>query len=205
MIFCTWQPSRGRLHALSRFNKFLLANASGRIVLLLLAITIISFVLMAALITPAFQAVTDGLRPFDLNFGVSAEMVYRDLPLYTDRSREIYIWFAIVDYVYPAAAAAFFAMLWAWMFKKTDNRLFEQLTAAGILTVPFLFALVDWLENAGFLFVIFSYPNEYPGIATMAGALKKTKPFIEMIVVVLTVIFAVMTIWMTRKKNRGQS
>ncbi len=93
---------------LSGFNKFLLAKASGRTVMLLLAVTVVSFGVMAAVLTPAFQEATDGLRPFDLNFGVSAEGVYRDLPSYTDRSRMIYVWFAFVDYVYPAAAAAFF-------------------------------------------------------------------------------------------------
>ena len=163
-------------------------------VLLMLAAAIVSFVLMAAFLTPAFQEATGGLRPFDLNFGISAEVVYRDLPQYTDRSRTIYFWFAIVDYVYPAAAAAFFALLWAWMFRKPPNRFFERLTTAGILAFPFLFALVDWLENAGFLFVIFSYPAKFPGIAALAGTLKGTKPVIELIVVVLTLVFAIVAI-----------
>ena len=72
--------------------------------LLLLAISVLSFILMAAVFAPAFQDETGGLRPFDLNFGVSAEVVYRELPLYTDRSRMIYIGFAVADYVYPAVA-----------------------------------------------------------------------------------------------------
>jgi hypothetical protein len=109
---------------LSRFNKFFLEHASGRTILLLLFVALGSFVLMAAVFTPAFQEATNGLRPLDLNFGVSAEIVYRDLPVYTDRSRSIYVWFAIADYVYPATAAAFFAFLWAWLFKKAPNRFF---------------------------------------------------------------------------------
>lgn len=156
---------------------------------------------MAGVITPAFQEVTDGLRPFDLNFGVTAEMVYRDLPFYTNRSKTLYIWFAIVDYIYPAVGAAFFAMLWAWMFKKAPNRFFHRLVASGIFVFPFLFALVDWLENAGFLFVIFSYPSEFPAIANTAGALKKTKPFIELAIVLLTIVFAVVAIWKFRRQS----
>jgi hypothetical protein len=66
---------------LLRFNKIFLIRASGRLVLFLLAITIISFVLMAAVVTPAFQEATNGLRPFDLNFGITAEVIYRDLPI----------------------------------------------------------------------------------------------------------------------------
>lgn len=186
---------------LLRFNKFFLTRASGRLVLFLLAITIISFALMAVVITPAFQEATNGLRPFDLNFGITAEVIYRDLPEYTDRSRTLYIWFAVADYLYPAAAATFFSMLWAWMFNKLPNRLFARLTGIGVLLIPFIFALVDWLENAGFLFVIFAYPQEYPGIADLAGMLKKTKPFIEMLVVVLTIVFAVSTLWQSRRRS----
>jgi hypothetical protein len=187
---------------LSRFNEFLLTRANGRTVLLWLAIAIVSFALMAAVITPAFQDATGGLRPFDLNFGISADVIYRDLPEYTDRSRTLYIGFAIADYVYPAAAAVFFALLWAWMFNKASNRSFELLLSAGVLAIPFLFALVDWLENAGFLFVIFSYPSEYPVIANLAGTLKKTKPFIELVVLVLTIIFAISSIWLSRRRKR---
>lgn len=179
---------------LTRFNQLCFAHASGVKVLLLLALTIMSFVLMAFVITPAFQDATGGLRPFDLNFGIGAEMIYRDLPVYTNQSRGIYIWFAIVDYIYPVALAAFFTLLWAWLFNKSPNRLFDQLTSYGILLVPFLFALVDWSENAGFLFVIFSYPTEHRTIADLAGALKTTKPMIELAVLILTAIFSVVAI-----------
>jgi hypothetical protein len=189
---------------LSRFNKFILGHASGGKVLLLLAISVLSFILMAAVFAPAFQDETGGLRPFDLNFGVSAEVVYRELPLYTDRSRMIYIGFAVADYVYPAAAASFFALLWAWMFQKCPNRFFERLTDSGILVFPFLFALVDWLENVGFLFVIFSYPAEYPRIATLAGTLKGTKPIIEAVIVILTLVFAVIAFRASRSSAAGR-
>jgi len=167
-------------------------------VLLLLAVAVVSFALMAAVITPAFQEATGGLRPFDLNFGISADVVYRELPAYTARSKAIYVGFAVVDYIYPAAAAAFFALLWAWMFNKAPNRFFEGLTSAGILAFPFLFALVDWLENAGFLFVIFSYPAEFPRVAALAGTLKGTKPLIELVIVILTLIFAIVALWLSR-------
>lgn len=186
---------------MSRFNNFIRAHASGRTVLLLLAVSVASFAVMAAVIAPAFQEATGGLRPFDLNFGVSAEVVYRDLPLYTDRSRNIYLAFAVADYIYPAAAATFFALLWAWMFKKAPNPFFERLIRAGILGFPFLFAIADWLENAGFLFVIFSYPEEYPGVASFAGTLKGTKPLIELLILIFTVAFAAITIRQSRAKD----
>ncbi len=190
---------------LASFNRFMLAHATGRNILLLLAIAVVSFGFMAAVIAPAFQEATNGLRPFDLNFGISSEVMYRDLPAYTDRSRTLYLWFALADFIYPAAAAAFFAMLWAWLFNKAPNRGYDKLTHAGVLCVPFGFALVDWLENFGFLFVIFRYPAEYPAIATLAGQLKGVKPLIELVVVVLTLIFVVVTIRLARRRKRDSA
>ena len=181
---------------LSGINRFFLVQASARNVLLLLAITIISFAMMATVITPAFQEATDGLRPFDLNRGISGEVMYEELPRYTARSKTIYLWFALVDYLYPAAAAAFVALLWAWMFNRAPNRGYERLTKAGILGVPFMYALIDWLENAGFVFIIFSYQSQYPGIAAITGTLKRFKPFTALIVICLTLVIAVITLWL---------
>ena len=96
---------------------------------------------------------------------------------------------------------AIFALLWAWMFKKAPNPFFERLIRAGILGFPFLFAIADWLENAGFLFVIFSYPEEYPGVASFAGTLKGTKPLIELLILIFTVAFAAVTIRQSRAKD----
>lgn len=183
---------------LDRYNRTLLSNASGRNLLVMLGITVLSFWLMAGVITPAFQEATSGLRPFDLNFGISAEKMYADLPLYTDQSRRLYVWFALADFVYPAAASAFFALLWAWLFKKSPFPFYARLTAAGVLMVPFMFALVDWLENLGFLWVVFQYPHEYPGVGNLAGTLKKIKPFVELVIVLLTLAFAAITIWRRR-------
>ncbi len=180
---------------MSRFNKFFLDHASGRSILLSLVVAIGSFVLMAAVFTPAFQEATGGLRPFDLNFGITAETMYRDLPAYTDRSRSLYLWFAVADYIYPAAGAAFFALLWAWLFNKAPGPLYARLTAAGILVFPFLFAVVDWLENVGFLIVVFSYPEVHRTIGNLAGTLKKIKPFVELVILILTILFAVVTVW----------
>ena len=162
----------------------------------------ILFALMAAVFTPAFQDATAGFRPLDLNFGVNAQVVYEQLPHYTGRSRSIYVWFAIADYVYPAAAAAFFSLLWAWLFRKAPSPASERLANTGILAFPFLFALADWLENAGFLFVVFSYPVEYPGIAGIAGTLKGTKPIIEAVILLLTIIFAVAAAVRIKKSKR---
>ena len=175
-------------------------RATGRAVLALLFVTVVSFMLMAAVITPAFQQETGGLRPLDLNFGVDADKVYADLPAYTPRARSLYVAFAAADYVYPAAGGAFFALFWAWMIRRAPHARYDRLMAAGLLALPFLFTLIDWLENVGFLIVVFAYPAEFPRIADTAGLLKTTKPFVELVILIVTLIIGVATIRLSRRR-----
>jgi hypothetical protein len=179
---------------LNRLNQWAAANASGRNILLAFGTAIVSLLVMALVITPAFQAATAGLRPFDLNFGITAQQMYQDLPAYTDASRLLYLAFAAIDTIYPAAVAVFFMLFWTWLFAKAPGRMFSQLVSYGIYLVPSLYMLVDWSENAGFLFVIFSYPAQYPGIASIAGALKSTKPMVMNVQLLLTAIFVLAVI-----------
>jgi hypothetical protein len=175
--------------AIHRYNAFLTAQSTGLNILLMFALTVVSFYLMAFVIVPAFNAATAGLDPFDLNFGITAEQMYEELPYYTDESRRLYIWFALADYVYPLANAGFFALLWAWLFRTSPNALLDRLKCYGMLLLPFLFTLIDWSENLGFLIVVFGYPAEYPAIGDLAGLLKGSKSRVLSGIVLLTIGF----------------
>ena len=179
---------------IKRFNNFLFTQASGAKIILMLLLTIASFYVMAFVVVPLFQEATAGLQPFDLNTGIDAQQMYQELPSYTDESRRLYAWFAVADYIYPIANAAFFALLWAWMFAKAPNPFFAGLRNYGILLLPFLFTLVDWSENLGFLIVIFNYPTEYSAIGDLAGVLKASKSKILYFVLLLTLLFIPVTL-----------
>jgi cbb3-type cytochrome oxidase subunit 3 len=102
-----------------------------------------------------------------------------------------------------AAAAGFFALLWAWMFNKTSLPLHDLLIRRGVLVIPFLFAMTDWLENIGFLIVVFAYPQEYRAIGTLSGTLKGIKPFIEIVIVLLTLVFVASTLWALKRRKQN--
>jgi hypothetical protein len=176
-------------------SAWLMARTSGVKILLALGITVGSFILMAFVFTPAFIEATDGLRPFDLNRSITVETMYAELPSYTDDSRRIYLWFALADYVYPAAASAFFCLLWAWMFRRWPNGMFDRLVAGGILFFPLVFMLIDWSENAGFLLVIFAYPEtELPTVGKLAGMLKGIKSYFLYSSAILSLLFAAIAV-----------
>ncbi|MEC9375736.1 MAG: hypothetical protein VYA80_05115 [Pseudomonadota bacterium] len=178
-------------------------NPTGLKTLLTFILAVSSLMFMAFIITPAFQEATSGLSPFDLNFDINAEQIYQDLPFYTDQSRRLYLGFAIVDYIYPALVAIFFSMFWAWIFSKAPNKFFDKLISFGILLFPFLYMLVDWAENTGFLLLIYYYPEEFRGIADVASVLKSFKPKVMNFLFVLTLIFITLGLYKYLKDFRA--
>jgi len=165
-----------------------------------------AFVLMAVVFTPEFQAVTKNLRPLDLNRQLDVDTMYREVATYTDQSRSVYLRFASADFIYPLAAASFFALLWSRMFRNSRSGFATKLKSSGIMLVPFLFMLIDWLENIGFLIVIFGYPDQYPGVAASATALKGIKSYVLYSVILVTLMFAAAVArrsWQTRGSASG--
>ena len=104
------------------------------------------------LIGPPFRESTGGVDAIDLQFPLNAEIIYSQLASYTEETKRLYVWFAVVDYVFPPAMAMFMALLWAWLFAKAPNGVYTFLVGAGVFALPFVVALLDWLENVGFLF-----------------------------------------------------
>ncbi len=126
---------------------------------------IISFLLMAgsitilnALIEP-FQAVTNGYDFIDMQIPITADSILAQLPSYTDDSRRLYLYFMIVDYIFPPLAGLFLSLLWAWMLQLVPTPLTTELFHSPFIAFPFLAALLDWAENIGFFYTVWTYPN----------------------------------------------
>lgn len=188
-----------------KFNAFLIAQVSGRSVLMWFGAVIFWFAVFGVVLVPAFEAASSGLRPVDLAFPTTPELIFSQLPSYTDATLRAYGWFAAVDFLYPPTLAMFFASLWAWLFVRTPNSFFVALQSRGILLLPFAAALFDWLENIGFLIVIFSYPPELRGVAEAACAFKTAKLAVHGADIGLTLIFALVAWIHAMRARRGFS
>ena len=158
---------------------------------------------MAVVYTPEFQAATDGLRPLDLNRNLDTATIYSELPDYTAESRAIYLRFALADFVYPFAAAAFFALLWSRLFRGASHPLAVRAVSGGMLALPLTFMLIDWAENIGFLIVIFGYPERFPSVAAIAATLKGVKSYVLYSVMLLTVVFALLRFLRSLRSRSG--
>ena len=126
-------------------------------------------------ITPPFEAATSGYRPIDLQFPITVDLLQEQLPAYGPDSRRIYVWFQVVDFIFPALAGLFTALLWAWMVNLAGLAILDRLAGAGLLLVPFVPAVFDWLENVGFLILVFAYPPLPMGVAEISVVLREIK------------------------------
>jgi hypothetical protein len=97
------------------------------------------------------------------------------LPLYTNTSRWLYGVFMIVDTIFPALAAIFMSLLWAWMLMAKENAVLSLIARSGILFLPFIASLLDWMENVGFMSTVLLYPERILWITDVAVWLREAK------------------------------
>jgi len=166
------------------------AVSSGRNLVLVLLAALFMQVLFGAWLVPAFQAATSGLYPIDLTFPTTPAVIYRDYAAYTADSRNIYRWFVLVDFIWPPLLATLFAATWTWLSGRSPTRLQQRLLGAGILLLPFAAALLDLLENLGFLLLLENYPREFIALAWATSVAKAVKLVLLMICVLLTLVMA---------------
>ncbi len=172
-------------------SRWILDRATGRNAFLAFLMVLAWMAVFQVVLVPGFEAASGGLRPIDLSFPTTPELIYTDVPRYTPEARRWYAWFAAVDFVYPPTMATFFAFLWAWLADRAGARRLQGWFAAGLLLLPFAAALCDWAENLGFLGVIFAYPRELPGVAAWACSFKQAKLVLNVGNVMLSLVLAV--------------
>lgn len=166
------------------------AVSTGRNVLLVLLASVLVQLLFGAWLVPAFQAATNGMYPIDMSFPTTPAVIYNEYAAYTAESRRIYRWFFLVDFVWPPLLATLFAMTWTWLSKRSPARSAKRMLAAGILLLPFAAALLDLLENVGFLVLLENYPRKLIAVAWATGIVKHTKLVLLLLCALVTLMLA---------------
>jgi hypothetical protein len=153
----------------------LLATANARS----LGITALLFLLIFssfALISAEFAKVTQAYIPLDLQFPLTVDGIFEQLPAYNPASIRWYQIFALMDFIFPPLASFFVAILWGVIIKYYASPLLLSLASSGWLLLPMVSALLDWLENIGLLYVVHVFPEvEAYGIAGLAVNLRIVK------------------------------
>jgi len=175
---------------LERFNARIAALATGRNVLLLLVAALGVFALFGVWLVPAFQAVTGGRYPVDLAFPITPAVIRAEYAHYGAESIRLYHQFVVVDFIWPPLLAAWFALAWAWLARRTTSTLPARMIAAGVLVVPFAEALLDLTENVGFLALLAAYPGDPPGLAVATSVARAAKLVVYALCWLVLIMFA---------------
>lgn len=173
-----------------RFTARVAALARGRNVLLLLVAAMVVFALFGAWLVPALQAVTGGRYPVDLAFPVTPAVIRAEYAHYGAESIRLYHQFLVVDFIWPPLLAAWFALVWAWLARRTSATLPARMIAAGVLQLPFAQALLDFTENVGFLALLAAYPGDPPGLAVATSLARAAKLVLYTLCWLVLVMFA---------------
>ena len=165
-----------------RSNKFLVkiasklmntANAKSLcIATLLFLLSFGSF----SLISAEFAKVTQGYIPLDLQFPLTVDHIFEQLPAYNSDSKRWYQIFGFMDFIFPPLASLFVVMLWGVIIKYFASPFLLSMGKRGWLLLPMISALLDWLENIGLLYVVTIFPEvEAYGVAEIAVNLRLLK------------------------------
>ena len=174
---------------IERLNARFAAAASGRNVLLTLIAALLVFSLFNSWLVPAFQAATNGMYPIDMVMPTTPAVIYENYAAYTDESIRIYHRFLVVDFVWPPLLAILFAMAWTWLAKRCTSTLPQRMIAAGLLLLPFAEALLDLLENLGFLVLLENYPAQLPAVVWATAGVRYTKLVLYLLCWLVTLMF----------------
>jgi len=150
---------RSRLARLASIASWRLVLPSGLLAVLLAWLVVV-------VLGGQFAAATQGLKPFDLQPGLTAGDILAQLPLYTGESRRVYTGFFVADFFLPLAAYGTVALLWAWLLARVAPAFFARHPAVAL--IPCVGMAFDWGENLAFLSLVLAWPRYWPWLAELA-------------------------------------
>ena len=186
---------------MTRFRDWILKHAT-------LPKVILAFAVMSGLIywmntlTPAFQAVTDGHMFFDMQIPITEEKIFAQLPAYTDESRSLYVYFMVIDYLFPPMAGLSMALLWGWLMSLAPAGLLLKWSSSKLVLFPFISALLDWLENVGFLGTALLYPARVDWLTQSGVLFREAKLLFMGANFAITILLIVMLILVRRGRSK---
>ncbi len=112
------------------------------------------------LIVPVYKVFASGFAPLDVQYPLTQEMVAIQRGAMGAGVETVYLAFALLDVATQWVIAVFFALLWAWITVKVPHPSFDRLLSRGLLLFPFLVAVCDIGENAGFALLVIADPHD---------------------------------------------
>ena len=155
---------------------------------------------------PYFEKIA-GFRPFDIQFPLSTVAIAIQLGAYGEGALRAYAMFTASEVLSAVSVAAFFALLWRWLFLVFPDRAFVFLRNGGILVAPFAAPICDIVESIGFARLISGAPGSlFESTVEFSILMHKLKFAFQDIRLYFTVFFFVVAMmhWLKRPSSRSQ-
>lgn len=160
---------------LARLQSLIVHTSASGWLYLAVAVLFVGALAGLQAIGTAFSAHAGGALPFDLQNGLRPAEVYGQLAGYSARARQLYGWFALLDFAFPFFAGLFVAATVTFLLRRNLPRWYAWLTGRHLLPVFFLATACDWLENLVALTLIGLYPAEVSWLPAVLVAVKRLK------------------------------
>lgn len=151
-----------------------------------------------------FPAAAAGAVPFDLQNELAPAEVYPQVAGYTQKARELYYAFTLIDYAFPFFAGLFIVATTAFGLRHGLPSWYDWLVARRLLPVFMLGSAFDWLENIVAVTIIDLYPTEVawlPGLLVLAKRCKLALTILAQGFMVVALLVAAGR-WIGRRFNR---
>jgi hypothetical protein len=173
--------------------KILRKWATGKNILILLALFLLANFLVVPLVYPRFQTL-------DMLNGYTPSQAYQLISSYGEQGRQTYaIIEATLDLVYPFISALMFSLLILYSFQRG----YPNLKWTGWLALlPFAVMVSDYLENTCVIILLLEYPRKLIAVAQIANIFTTAKMVLsplELIFIFGLVGWLIRAIWMKQK------
>lgn len=144
-----------------KFRNFIIRQASGWKLLLLLALTNLVYLYMLIFSIPAVTKLAGGRKlPDMMPLGYNAEYLQELFSALGEKGRQLYLsWQIPVDMLYPFLFGITYCLLGIFLLRKLQQ-LYSPWFYVSFL--PVFTAIADYLENFGIISLLRSYPEISP-------------------------------------------
>jgi hypothetical protein len=172
--------------------RFMQKYSTGKVILVLFALTMSVYLSMLSYSIPAVAAFAPELPIFDLSpLGYSFNYANELLNTLGGKGRNLYLFTQLpLDFIYPGLFSITYSLLLVWVFGKTFNRKSKIYYFA---CVPFLAGVFDYIENVFIIKMIRSFPDLQVTTVKIASTFSILKSgFTMFFFILLIVVFALL-------------
>lgn len=160
---------------------------SGRVILILVILTMLVYLLMLLYTIPKVQSYAPGMILFDLSpSGYSYQHAVSLLESLGEAGRNIYLFQQIpADFIYPGLFAVSYSLMLTWLFAKS----FEAGSKIFYLAlIPVMGGCFDYLENICIILMLNSFPDLSQRLVEVASTFTVLKSIFTTLFFVLLIV-----------------